>query len=525
MAAPGALIADRYRLVREIGAGGMGVVWEARDERLARSVAVKQLRTQRGVTDAEGEVNVQRAMREARITARLQHPYAVSVFDVVEHEDMPCIVMELVPSVPLSEAVRELGTLSPPEAARVGSQVAGALAAAHALGIVHRDVKPGNVLIGDDGTARICDFGISRSFGDTTLTVTGMITGTPAYLAPESARGEESTSASDVYSLGATLYAAVEGVPPAGTEGNAIAVLYRVAAGELRPPERAGPLGPLLMAMMSADPANRPSMAEAATQLSALAAGGAAPLPRAQPGAVDQTLRMPAPEPTPSPTSAPTPSLQPVEQADIATRPVQPAAARRIPAPSPVPTPAAPTPAAPRPAAPTSSAARTGQKRRPALLAAAVILAMLAVVAVAVLWPTLQQETSGSGPSPAGSTSRGPESDSPSASASPTGAPTKAELAQAVTDYYGLLPDDTDAAWELLTDSYQRQTGGRDSYEDFWGDMDSVTVSKVSATTPDRAEATITYVEKSGNGESTERRSFQLIRSDGVLKINQSTVI
>ena len=265
MAGPGALIADRYRLVRQLGAGGMGVVWEARDERLHRQVAVKQLRHQPGLTDDETDVVVQRAMREARINARLEHPYAVSVFDVVEHEGSPCIVMELVPSMPLSEVMRELGALAPTEAARTGSQVAAALAVAHGLGIVHRDVKPGNVLIGDDGAARICDFGISRAFGDTALTMTGMITGTPAYLAPEVARGEEASFASDVYSLGATLYAAVEGAPPFGTEGNAIAVLYRVTAGELKPPERAGALGPLLVAMMSADPRDRPSMAEAAT--------------------------------------------------------------------------------------------------------------------------------------------------------------------------------------------------------------------------------------------------------------------
>jgi serine/threonine protein kinase len=525
MAAPGALIADRYRLVREIGAGGMGVVWEARDERLARSVAVKQLRSQPGLTDAEGEVVVQRAMREARITARLQHPYAVSVFDVVEHEGKPCIVMELVPSVPLSQAMRELGTLSPNEAARVGSQVAAALTAAHALGIVHRDVKPGNVLIGDDGAARICDFGISRSYGDTTLTMTGMITGTPAYLAPESARGQESTSSSDVYSLGATLYAAVEGVPPSGTEGNAIAVLYRVAAGELRPPERAGPLGPLLMAMMSADPSDRPTMAEAALQLSALAGGET--IPPARPGAVDPTLRMPAPEPTSMPDSAPTPVLPPVAPPEIATRPVGPVVSARAtpsgPAPAPTaPTREQPTPQQPTPAEPTPAPA-SGSKRRRAPLAAIVIMVVLALVAVVLLWPNLQRWTAGSDPSPAGKTSDRPASES--ATSTPTGAPTTAELTQAVTDYYGLLPDDTDAAWELLTDSYQRQTGGRDSYEDFWGEMDSVTVTDVSATTPDRAQATITYVEKSGNRKSTERRSFRLIRSDGVLKINQSSVL
>ena len=150
-------------------------------------------------------------MREARINARLQHPHVVAVFDVVEHEGQPCLVMELVPSRTLAEVLREQGTLAPPEAARVGSQVASALAAAHGLGIVHRDVKPSNILIGEDGRARISDFGISRATGDTTLTMTGMINGTPAYLAPEVARGNESTRPSDVFSLGSTLYAALEG--------------------------------------------------------------------------------------------------------------------------------------------------------------------------------------------------------------------------------------------------------------------------------------------------------------------------
>lgn len=519
MAAPGALIAGRYRLVRQLGAGGMGVVWEAHDERLDRPVAVKQLRTQPGLTEAESEVIAQRAMREARINARLHHPYAVSVFDVVEHEGKPCIVMELVPSVPLTEVMRGLGSLAPVEAARIGSQVAAALAAAHALGIVHRDVKPGNVLIGDDGTARICDFGISRALGDTTLTMTGMITGTPAYLAPETARGEESTSASDVYSLGATLYAAVEGEPPFGTDGNAIAMLYRVTAGEVRPPARAGVLGPLLVAMMSRKPEERPSMAEAAARLAALADSGAG---SPGPAASDPTLPMPRPAP-----------------ASDATAALPPAATSGTPAERP----AIPAPAPP----PQAATAPASRRRGPGLIAAILVLIVLAgTVAVALLWPDPDQPTAG--PSPGVTNTRGPESapaeptsTAPSATERSTTEPSEpstttstevsaeepsaAELAQAVTDYYGFLPDDTDAGWELLTPAYQRVAGGRKGYERFWKDMDSVTVSAVRATPPDRVEATITYVMKSGNRESTERRSFRLVRSGGVLKIDQSSVI
>jgi serine/threonine protein kinase len=411
--------------------------------------------------------------------------------------------------------MRELGALAPTEAARTGSQVAAALAVAHGLGIVHRDVKPGNVLIGDDGAARICDFGISRAFGDTALTMTGMITGTPAYLAPEVARGEEASFASDVYSLGATLYTAVEGEPPFGAADNAIAVLYRVVAGEVRPPERAGVLGPLLVAMMSTEPRDRPPMAEAAAQLSALADGGPAP-PTA-----NRTLPMPVPAPTSTPTSAAapasTPSLTPAKPPGTAAqRPADPG--------DPADTPPRQDPAA-----------APGRRRRTGLVAAIVALIVLAGTVVALLVSNPERPTTGSEPSSAvtgtsdqESTAAGSASTEPSATPSNGEAadePTTVELAKAVTDYYALLPDDTDAAWQLLTASYQRQTGGRDSYEDFWNDIDTVTVTAVRATAPDSVQATITYVEKSGNRESTERRSFRLVRSDGVLKIEESSVV
>ena len=531
MAGPGALIADRYRLVRQLGAGGMGVVWEARDERLHRQVAVKQLRHLPGLTDEEADVAVQRAMREARINARLEHPYAVSVFDVVEHEGSPCIVMELVPSMPLSEVMRELGALAPAEAARTGSQVAAALAVAHGLGIVHRDVKPGNVLIGDDGAARICDFGISRSFGDTALTMTGMITGTPAYLAPEVARGQEASFASDVYSLGATLYAAVEGAPPFGTEGNAIAVLYRVTAGELKPPERAGALGPLLVTMMSADPRSRPSMAEAAGRLSALADGGDGGAGAVRPGAVrpvtaESTVLMPGPGRPSTPASTPTPRMTPASEFETGAletpdpespEPENAAQTSVILVPDP-PVQPAPAPPGAVPTNPPAEVPTTPRRLRRGLIATIVVLIVLvAATTIGLLATNSERQTAGTDPAPT----------APSATQSSpaSGAPTAAELSQAVTDYYALLPDDTDAGWERLTASYQRQTGGRDSYEGFWNDIDTVTVTDVSATAPDRAQATVTYVEKSGNRQSSERRSFRLVRSGELLKIDQSSVI
>ncbi|NUS63340.1 MAG: serine/threonine protein kinase [Saccharothrix sp.] len=244
----------------------MGVVWLARDELLDREVAVKQLRWPDLGADRV-EVARARAMREARNAARLQHPDAISVFDVVVEDDRPWLVMEYLPSRSLAGLLAERGGLSPDEAARIGGRVASALAAAHAAGIVHRDVKPSNVLIGHDGTVKLTDFGISRAAGDGTLTDSGMITGTPAYLAPEVARGEQPSEASDVFSLGATLYAAIEGKSPHGVSDNNFGLLYRAAAGRIEPPTRSGPLTGVLTGLLAADPAERPTAVQAAESL------------------------------------------------------------------------------------------------------------------------------------------------------------------------------------------------------------------------------------------------------------------
>lgn len=267
MSTPTALVADRYRLVKMLGAGGMGIVWQAWDSLLRRPVALKMLRTQPELTDHERQVATDRAMREARITAGLHHPHAVTVFDVVEHDGQPCIVMQLIESTPLSELLREHGTFTPAETARIGAEVASALAAAHALKIVHRDVKPGNILVAGDGSALISDFGISHALGDATITATGIVHGTPAYLAPEVARGLPTSFASDVFSLGSTLYAMVEGEPPFGTDRNSIALLHRVARGGYAAPKHAGPLAPLLRTMLATQPKRRPTMASVAEAL------------------------------------------------------------------------------------------------------------------------------------------------------------------------------------------------------------------------------------------------------------------
>lgn len=289
MSDEGRLVAGRYRVQRRIGSGAMGVVWECVDERLHRTVAVKQLLLQPGLDPGEAEEARQRAMREGRIAARLQHPNAISVYDVAEDEGQPVLVMEYLPSTSLAGMMSDHGPLPPREVARIGAQVASALGAAHAAGVVHRDIKPGNILLGDNGQVKITDFGISRAQGDVQVTKTGMLAGTPAYLSPDVAMGQEPTSASDVFSLGATLYAAIEGRPPFGLNENTLALLHAVAAGKIEPPQQAGPMVQPLMAMMAARVEDRPDMAQVRDMLQAVADGGsvtsvptmAAPIPPA----------------------------------------------------------------------------------------------------------------------------------------------------------------------------------------------------------------------------------------------------
>ncbi|MEU7525941.1 serine/threonine-protein kinase [Saccharothrix sp. NPDC042600] len=294
------VVAGRYRLVERLGAGAMGVVWRAFDERLHREVAVKLLVVPPGADAGEA---VARAAREARIAARLHHPNAVTVHDVVTDGGVPVLVMEHVAGRSLSGVVLPVA-----DAARVGAQVASALAAAHAAGVVHRDVKPGNVLLTGDGTAKITDFGIARAFGDVTVTRTGVLAGTPAFLAPEVARGGSPGPASDVFALGATLYALVEGRPPFGDGDNAIALLHAVAAGHFPPPTRAGALTPVLLDLMRTDPATRPTMAEAADHLRAAAGLPQAGLPQGGPtpaGQAQAAGATPAGQPSARPATPP----------------------------------------------------------------------------------------------------------------------------------------------------------------------------------------------------------------------------
>jgi serine/threonine protein kinase len=270
-------IGGRYRLDRSIGAGGMGTVWEGYDQLLGRQVAVKEVRFPPELGDREIADLRERTMREARATARLSHPNVVTTYDVVEEDDRPWIVMELLASRSLAQVLREDGPLPPARAAQVGLDMLGALESSHAQGVVHRDVKPSNVLIAPDGRAVLTDFGIATSAGDPALTSTGMVLGSPAYMSPERARGLPFGPESDLWSLGATLFAAAEGRPPFETD-NALGTLTSVIADPVPPLSAGGPLAEAVEGLLRKDPADRAGIAGTREALRRATAERAAPV-------------------------------------------------------------------------------------------------------------------------------------------------------------------------------------------------------------------------------------------------------
>ncbi|MGW8061930.1 protein kinase domain-containing protein [Streptomyces ziwulingensis] len=250
------LLAGRYRLGDVLGRGGMGTVWRAEDETLGRTVAVKELRFPGNIDEEEKRRLITRTLREAKAIARIRNNSAVTVYDVVEEDDRPWIVMELVEGKSLAEAIREDGLLEPKRAAEVGLAVLDVLRSAHREGILHRDVKPSNVLISEDGRVVLTDFGIAQVEGDPSITSTGMLVGAPSYISPERARGHKPGPAADLWSLGGLLYAAVEGFPPYD-RGSAIATLTAVMTENLEEPKNAGPLRDVIHGLLTKDPAQR----------------------------------------------------------------------------------------------------------------------------------------------------------------------------------------------------------------------------------------------------------------------------
>ncbi|MEV0345896.1 serine/threonine-protein kinase [Nonomuraea sp. NPDC050680] len=276
------LLAGRYRLLSQLGQGGMGTVWQATDELLRQEVAVKEVRLPSDLDEASRAELTERTLREARAAATLRsHPSIVTVHDVVLDDDRPWIVMELVRGRSLDRVVRDDGPLPPHRVADIGLRMLDALAAAHASGILHRDVKPANVMLTDDGRVLLTDFGIATVAGDTGLTQTGMLTGSPGYIAPERLRGEADGPLADLWSLGATLFTAVEGGPPFARLNEA-AVLAAVLMQEPAPFRLAGPLAPVLTAILDKDPEHRCPPDEVASWLEAISRGDPAtgPAPR-----------------------------------------------------------------------------------------------------------------------------------------------------------------------------------------------------------------------------------------------------
>ena len=503
-------IGNRYRLEQRIGAGAMGAVWRGTDELLNRTVAVKELLGAAEPPTVAGgdalEESRQRLMREGRIGARLQHPHVISMFDVVVHDDRPWLVMEYLPSKSLAAMLTEKGPLEPRVVAEIGRQVADGLAAAHAAGVVHRDVKPGNVLIAEDGRVKLTDFGVSRAVDDVQLTRTGLIAGTPAFLSPEVARGQEPTAASDVFALGATLYAAVEGRPPFGLDDNAYALLHKVATGTVDPPQQAGPLTALLMRLLSDDPTERPTASEARDALAPIADGK---------------------PPTGGRPSTGTALLDP-GAAGVAATPGRTAVAD--PAPEQVATAAALPPARPGPAdTGTSGDAGGAERRRPLLIALAALLVVGLGVLAAVLTnsagndpqtpaPSTSEAAAPAPAAPVTTTTEAPTaSASASASAEPsasTAPPTTTTEAAAPTNpvglvqnFYGLLPGNTDAAWALLGPSAQSASGGRSGFDGFYATIERVWAEDLRMD-GNRVTATIVFTRKDGQ---VSREGYQFV--------------
>ena len=464
------MIAGRYTLEREIGRGGSGTVHLAHDEVLGRQVAIKRIGSIPGSDNAE----LERAEREARLAAALNHPHVVAVFDLVEDDDVRWLVMEYVDGQTLSERVRSGGPMAPAEAATLLAQTADALVEAHDNGIVHRDVKPSNIMLSDGG-AKLNDFGIARSAEDPSLTQTGLVTGSPAYLAPEVASGSSATPASDVWSLGATLYHAVTGKPPYDVGDNLIGALYKIVHDDPPRLPEDHPLGGLLSVMMTREPEHRWPMRRVRDELARVARG--------------QRSTVVAPDGVP-PTTERTGVLPTITDAEPAAYPS--------------------THPATRPIAPTPAAAT--RRRRAGLgwgwIAAAAVLAVAAVVTAYVLAGRSTPEAVDDGATGSPSTSGATTSGAASAEDSPE------RMNAFVTSYLATVTTDPEAAFAQLTPEFQQASGGYDGYLGWWSTVRSAEVVDIRSNPSDRTVGyTVRYVMKSGR-TSTQQVRLQLQRQD-----------
>ncbi|QGG40656.1 serine/threonine-protein kinase [Aeromicrobium yanjiei] len=475
------MLADRYELDHEIGRGGMGTVWLARDVVLHRVVAVKQI----GMGPGGGEPDLQRAEREAHLAARINHQNVVAVFDLVDEGGHQWLVMEHVDGPSLAGLIAERGALDPAEVAPIVEQVAAALAAAHEHGIVHRDVKPSNILLTHDGVAKLSDFGVARAQADASLTQTGLVTGSPAYLSPEVASGRTATAASDVWSLGATVFHALAGGPPYEVGDNLLGTMYRIVNEAPPTLEAGGPLAALVAAMMQHDPDARPTMAAVEEAVST------------QSGVeldLESTQAMPAATAVARPTA--TTAFRPLEP------PVEPAVPPVAPAVAAKPTPAATAPG--RRASPTRS-------RTPWLITAGAVAALIAVVS----FVGLRGGSADDAPRAAGERS---SAGSGSASTEDEPAPagdgevTAEQMEGFAADYLSTASNDPDAGFTMLTPGYQRASNGIEGYKGFWEDVADLSVERVSAD-PASLRVSYTYSYDFKGDRRTEAVTLQLEKS------------
>jgi len=503
---PTDLIAGRYRVEHPVGRGGMGTVWLCHDTMLGRDVAAKQV----GTLPGESVPDSARAFREARSSAALNHRNVVSVFDIVEEAGRIWLVMEYVPSRTLGEMVAADGALPPHRVAAIGAQIADGLAAAHALGTIHRDVKPGNILVSEGDLAKIGDFGIARNAGDAQLTSAGLVTGTPAYMAPELARGDDAGAAADVWALGATLYTAVEGTTPYPEQRNPIAMLQTIAS-QLPPrPRRAADLTGPITRMMDQDPAARWTMEDAAHALRRLARDMAAPL---EPGTtvVAPTRTAPATPTAPGPAAASS-AASTTSGTSGPARPGSPAgAAAGSAGPSPDRDP--------------------GPRDRRRLVPVLLALGLLGLAGTGYALVTVDEDGS-----PAAAPEKSPPASAPSSAPSPSpsrsSAPDRPPRSQVdpasakerfVRSYFATVPGDTDTGWSKLAP--RMQAVGRGPYEDFWSGVSAVRTDRVAAESGSPAvEVSLTYTFDNGRVVA-EDQLITLQRSGGEYLIADDQVL
>jgi serine/threonine protein kinase len=498
----------------------MGTVWLCRDDVLGREVALKQV----GTLPGEATPDLARALREARSSAALNHRNVVAIYDAIEEGDEIWLVMEYVPSRTLAEIVAQDGALPPSRVVWIGAQVADGLAAAHARRTIHRDVKPGNILVTDDDLAKISDFGIARTHGDAQLTQVGLVIGTPAYFSPELARGAEPSPAADVWALGATLYAAVEGRPLYPEQANPIATLTAIASGAPPRAASAGFLAEPISRMLDPDPTSRWSMADVAHVLHRLRDQHASDDTRAQTAAftagsaASAPVSRPAVEEPPATTQV-TPAHRPTGDG---------VSSASVPSP----------PAADQP---------RGRGGR-ALVAG--LVALLALVAVAGFMllndrdenptasdPSGARDTSSSSPaSPEQSPEQSPEpspeesaqspsTESPTPEPSDEAAPVgSTEGEQFVTSYYGELPEDTRSGWAKLSPEFQSGVGSYGNYRGFWSGFSAVDVTGVTSPEDGVVDVSLTYTHADGRTEDEVRRIYLEAANGGYLVVDDEII-